>query len=282
MADREAKASARDVIEMLRRHYLPEGRQPAGIFAPEIQAPEGQRRADLIWQGVTAAGGSELIGHEVKVSRADVLVELEDLTKSDPWQRYCDRWWLVIPDPALIEGLTLPPSWGVLAPPSGRRTRSMTVLVPAPQLKPVDKAAAYATVARWLHWRHYNLAVEHARTTNEVERLRASERDLMNRVPFEAPSKRKLDQVVEEIVRGLGGPGGPGQVGDWRSSVDVADVVAALRGLGSVYSRAQTVQNQVTAALRAWRRLTEGVNPDAVQELEKAVAALDEPQQAVA
>jgi hypothetical protein len=111
-------ANASAMIAMLRRHYIPDETRPSGIFAPEIQAPGSSgRRADLIWLGCTAAAGDELIGHEIKISRADLLNELADLSKSHSWQRYCDRWWLVVPHEALIHGLELPPSWGVMLPP---------------------------------------------------------------------------------------------------------------------------------------------------------------------
>ena len=148
--------TARDVVEMLRRHYQPEGRPPAGVFAPEIQAPDGRRRADLIWLPTTIAGGRGrgLVGHEVKVTRPDVLSELADPAKADPWARYCDRWWLVVAEPELVEGLAIPDQWGIMAPPSGRRTRSMTILRDAPRLNPVDTAPALATLAAWMLYRH--------------------------------------------------------------------------------------------------------------------------------
>jgi hypothetical protein len=270
-------STARDVIEMLRRHYLPEGRQPAGIFAPEIQAPTGLRRADLIWQGVTTAAGSELIGHEVKVSRQDLLVELADPAKADPWQRYCDRWWLVVSDPALIDGLTLPPSWGVMAPPSGRRTRSMTVLVEAPVLKPDDKALAYATIAKWLHWRHHNLDAQHRMTRAENDSLREANAKLRERVPLQSHAQEKIQQVVERIVRSLGGVTGSGQVGSWDRQVEVEDIVSAMRDLGTVYERARTVKFGVEAALGALRRATEAIRPEAIDDLAAAVEAIEKP-----
>lgn len=266
--------TASDMIAMLRRHYLPEGKQPAGIFAPEITAPDGTRRADLIWQGVTTATGDLLAGHEVKVSRADVLVELRDLTKTDPWQRFCDRWWLVVSDPALIDGLDLPPSWGVMSPPSGRRTRSMTVLVQAPQLKPVDKAVAYSTITKWLHWRHYNLSNQHRGRTEEVERLRRANDDLQRRVPRESPHQRKVDGVVEQIIRGMGGVESDGQVGDWQHQVDVSDVIAALRDLGTVYARAQSIEYRVQSSLRQLDRITKGIDSRDVADLTASVSKI--------
>lgn len=146
-----------DMIDMLRRHYVPEGRPPAGVFAPEIGSPCGSRRADLIWLSTTIAGRRHMVGHEVKVSRTDVMVELRDPSKADPWAQYCDEWWLVVADPSLIDGLEIPEVWGIMAPPSGRRTRSMTVIRNAPKLQPIASADGAARVAAWLNQRHVAL-----------------------------------------------------------------------------------------------------------------------------
>jgi hypothetical protein len=145
--------TATDMIEALRRHYLPEGRPAGGLFADEIASPDGARRADLIWVPTNLAGIREacIVGHEVKVSRSDVISELNDPTKSDPWAQYCDRWWLTIPDPALIEGLTIPTMWGIMSLPSGRKTRSMTVLREAPKLTPhVNLGPAMTRIAGYI------------------------------------------------------------------------------------------------------------------------------------
>lgn len=271
-------STAKDMIEMLRRHYLPTGKPPAGIFAPEIQAPAGSRRADLIFQGCTAASGNELVGHEVKVSRADVLVELDDPAKSDPWQRYCDRWWLVILDPSLIEGVTLPPSWGVMSPPSGRRTKSMTILTPAPKLNPVDKAPALRTIATWLHWRHDKAANDLVYARREVDRLQRVNADLRVSTPNDSPVRRNHDQVVDEIVRRLGEPDARrGRLGDWQHEVSVDDVVTALRDLGAVYRHAQSVGYSVKNVLRSLERISQGVDTRSVADLNKAVAKFGDP-----
>src|SRR5690606_12411598 len=54
-----------------------------------------------------------------------------------------------VSDPALVRGMEIPPTWGVMAPPSGRRTRTMTVVRPAPRLKPDDTSKAYLRVLGW-------------------------------------------------------------------------------------------------------------------------------------
>ncbi|WNT44978.1 nuclease [Arthrobacter phage AbbyDaisy] len=146
------KHTASTMTDLLRQHYNPDGRAMGHLFMPEIGAPDGRRRADLLVAPISIAGAkaNTLIGHEIKVTRSDVMAELADPTKADPWLRYCSRWYLVVADPALVEGLTIPDLWGVMAPPSGRRTRSMTILREAPKLTPdgdlspvVSRLAAY-------------------------------------------------------------------------------------------------------------------------------------------
>lgn len=223
------------MVAMLRRHYLPDDTKPGGIFAPEIQAPGSTlRRADLIWLGCTAATGSRLVGHEVKVSRTDVLAELADLTKSDPWQRYCDQWWLVVPQLSLIEGLELPESWGVLLPPSGRRTRSMTVHRPAPQLQPAEQAPALRTLAAWVHWRNRDLTARNTRLEADNKR---QWHELQERQIYDTSRHDPHREVVTRIVTGLGGSYGKDEIGGWKQTVKVDDVVAGLQELGAVYRR---------------------------------------------
>lgn len=168
--------SADRMLEMLRNHYLPPYRDPAGIFAPEIGAPDGRRRADLIWQQV-AGGRRELVGHEIKVSRADLKHELEQPEKCMSWKRYCDRWWLVVPDLSIVDGFTLPPDWGVMLPPSGRRTRTMTVWRAAAKLAPPTQDPALRTIAIWLWYRQRDAlgATQKVRIEYEAARMRAAD-----------------------------------------------------------------------------------------------------------
>lgn len=171
--------TAVDLLNMLRRHYLPEYRISEGIFAPEIGAPgTSGRRADLIWLPV-ASRGRKLVGHEIKVSRVDLKHELAQPEKCVPWKRYCDRWWLVVPHAELLRGFDVPEDWGIMLPPSGRRTRSMTVLREAPQLSPEPQAPAMQTLAVWLFWRHHESQVEvsaerrhNAKLLSELDRMR--------------------------------------------------------------------------------------------------------------
>lgn len=186
----QVKHTERSMLDLLRRHYVADDRHPAWLFAPAIQAP-GQtlRKADLMCLGVTAATGGLLVGHEIKVSRADVMVELADLTKCDPWMRYCDEWWLVVPDAALLDGLQIPEPWGILTPPSGRRTRSMTVTRQAVRLRPSEQAPALRTIAAWQHWRLRDLNAAHLDVKARLDRQAEVNRELRSARPSHDPQR---------------------------------------------------------------------------------------------
>lgn len=246
--------TADDMIDMLRRHYLPESRPPGGIFAPEIGSPDGRRRADLIWMPVTISGGRGLHGHEVKVSRSDVLAELADPTKAEPWAQYCSRWWLVVSDPALIDGLDVPESWGVMAPPSGRRRRSMTILRPAPELHPKEPAPGVARLASWLFHktndRHreeqHNLASARRRAEHAEQRAREAQASggqahpVARRIAgiIHAAEKRVKDELF------------------W-AEVDDTDVVDALVDVTAVRATAERAKRDLQTLVRNVENITE-------------------------
>lgn len=91
-------------------------RSEAGFAGWDFAAnqPKAIRTADFLAQDLWEAKGLHLHGHEVKVSRSDLLRELADPSKSQAVKRYCDRWWLVVPDPMIVRN-DLPDGWGLLA-----------------------------------------------------------------------------------------------------------------------------------------------------------------------
>lgn len=196
-----APTTAHEVLALLKRHYLPEGRPPGVLWLPEIGAPDGRRRADLLAVPVSvssARAGGGIVGHEIKVSRSDVLAELADPTKADPWLRYCSRWWLVVSDPALVDGLVVPEAWGIMAPPSGRRTRSMTILRPAPKLTPDgDLTPALTRIAAFVTHR---VEVE-TRRADHAREAAERDRDRVQRTLDEARLAGELGRQVSPDVK---------------------------------------------------------------------------------
>lgn len=129
--------NATDVYGLLEKHYAPPpSKPPGGRLIKEIQAPHSLRRADALYLPTTTGQRGQIIGHEIKVQRSDVIAELRDPHKADSWLQYCHRWWLVVSDAAMLHGLDVPPEWGVLAPPARSGTRFMQVIQKAPTLHP--------------------------------------------------------------------------------------------------------------------------------------------------
>ena len=75
------------------------------------------RYADMIAVGLWPSLGLEILGFEVKTTRADWLKEISDEKKAVAVQQYCDRWYLVVPhknyEKTVRDG-ELPATWGML------------------------------------------------------------------------------------------------------------------------------------------------------------------------
>jgi polyhydroxyalkanoate synthesis regulator phasin len=108
----------------------------------------GPRYADMIAMGLWPSMGLEIIGFEVKTSRADWLKEISDEKKAVAVQQYCDRWYLVVPHKnheKIVRGLAggegeeLPATWGMLTVDEDGTVRE---IVAAPKLdaQPITRA----------------------------------------------------------------------------------------------------------------------------------------------
>jgi hypothetical protein len=273
----EPGLTATHLTQMLRRHYLPENRPVAGIFAPEIGSPDGKRRADLIWMPTTMAGGRGLHGHEIKVSRADLLTELDDPTKADPWARYCSRWWLVVAHPSLISGLDIPEVWGVMAPPSGRRTRSMTVVKPAPKLDPHEPGPGIARLAAWLLYgtservRQVEYDRDHHRCN--AERLQAEcDRLRLSGGGHATPHAEQVSRIVRAVSQRLGHERVWGDLNEEAVIAAIVDHTATVNAARSLRLRTQGVVDDVTRLLEPFRHTLKDL-----QKAEKLAADLTQP-----
>ncbi|MBF9328509.1 hypothetical protein [Mycobacteroides chelonae] len=117
------------LLALLQRHYIkPSQPLPGGVFLHEVGGNGSwgaSGRADALYIGFTSSSGRILIGHELKVSRADWLNELNKPGKADQWADQCHAWYLVVSDPAIVKDGELPPGWGLMSP--GRSKTRMTI-----------------------------------------------------------------------------------------------------------------------------------------------------------
>lgn len=131
--------SERDMLDLLRARYKQTnpGNGPRYALAEHVKNAAGfdaNRQADLIamdlWPG---SGGVQLIGHEVKCSRADWLTELKDPSKAEAFKRYMHRWYLVAADAQVFRVEEVPRDWGIIVRTANGTLRAVRA---APRLQP--------------------------------------------------------------------------------------------------------------------------------------------------
>ncbi|WP_232676707.1 hypothetical protein [Nocardioides sp. R-C-SC26] len=115
------------LLALLRTKYV--GKEQSeeyagGVFLEEcgINGGGASSRCDALYVGFTSASGRLLVGHEVKVSRADWRRELAKVGKADFWHDNTHQWWIVAPGPEVVPAEELPEGWGLLYP-GGRGLR---------------------------------------------------------------------------------------------------------------------------------------------------------------
>lgn len=125
-------SAAKTLLEQLRLHYIKPaaGAFPGGVFVPEcgINGRTAQSRADALYVGFTSTSGRLLIGHEVKVSRADWRKELDTAGKADFWADNCHAWYIVAPGPEIVPAAEVPHGWGLMYPSTRAKTRMQVVV----------------------------------------------------------------------------------------------------------------------------------------------------------
>lgn len=132
-------ASERDLLDLLAARYNTER---AGTIADRWVRAEHVRSSQAMgYQQIRVAdfiavdkyrSTQAMHGHEVKVSRSDWLTELRDLSKAEAIKRFCDYWWLVVPDITVVRPGELPEDWGLMIQ-TGKQLRAK---VKAPRLTP--------------------------------------------------------------------------------------------------------------------------------------------------
>lgn len=137
-----------NLMRMIRQRYAGE----SWMVVEEVSNGTGYqkvtRRADAVAFGLWPSRGFEVHGLEIKVQRADVIRELRDIEKADAVGQYCDHWWLVVSELALIDGLVIPATWGVLVPKNG--VLRVHRKAPKRDAKPLDRAFVASLVRKGL------------------------------------------------------------------------------------------------------------------------------------
>lgn len=249
------------LLALLQRHYIkPSQPLPGGVFLHEVGGNGSwgaSSRADALYIGFTSSSGRILIGHELKVSRADWLNELNKPGKADQWADQCHAWYLVVSDPAIVKDGELPPGWGLMSP--GRSKTRMTIHTAA-AVKPNHTPswdAMRSIVARYDTLREKEIRETVAKRAEQVdadrEKLIAREVERRIREAPESGQAARRIKLIEKII---------GAQIDWsdydwtpRGKVDlelIGRIGKAALALGSLESAVQQLSRRVrtTADIR--------------------------------
>ena len=129
------KLGSGQVLEALRNGPF---RTPAHSWLYEVRNGTGyeksQRYADALVVSVWPSRGIWIAGIEVKVSRSDWRKELDDPSKADAIQKYCDCWWIAAAED-VVKPTEVPETWGFIeVNPKGKAStvREAPKLTPEP------------------------------------------------------------------------------------------------------------------------------------------------------
>lgn len=136
----ERSMTTEELIVKLGKKYP----SPAYAFITQIRNGTGYARsetrtADAMAMSLWPSRGIYLEGFELKVSRSDWLHELKQPEKAEEMVKYCDYWYVVVPDDTIVKMEELPKNWGLMI--ANGRGGSIKVIKEAPLLShtPVDR-----------------------------------------------------------------------------------------------------------------------------------------------
>lgn len=281
MPDVATAMTTAELLARLQRHYIKPGENlPGGIFVPEVSANGGWgagRRCDALYVGFTSSSGRILVGHELKISRADWLHELDDREKADQWADQCHEWWLVVSDPTIVRDGELPAGWGLMAP---GRSKTRLDIHHKPDRRPREHQPSWDTV-RAILARQDTLraqaissirlkAFDEARKDNE-QRIQAAVHAAADR---KDPGATQLRERLTQIEEALGGRidwdadcRGYIRVGtDWIGLSELKLIADAVRAAGDVKAAVEILTGRYSNPVQRTRR--------ALDDLDKALTQL--------
>ncbi len=97
-----------------------------------------ESRADAIAMNLWPSEGLELIGFEIKTSRADWLKEIKDPLKCEPIKQFCDRWYLVTDERKVAQENEVPEDWGFMRMDWVSMKQQIVTVKEAPKLEPKE------------------------------------------------------------------------------------------------------------------------------------------------
>ncbi|GAB4989565.1 MULTISPECIES: hypothetical protein [Mycobacterium] len=260
------------LLALLKRHYIKPGADlPGGVFLPEVGMNGGWgagSRCDAIYIGFTSSSGRLLVGHGLKVSRADWLNELNTPGKADAWADECHEWWLVVPSPTIVQAGELPAGWGLMHP--GRSKTRMQVHKPAtrksadhrPSWDAVRSIIARSDTLRATAIHEARAAARKEAEQKITEAVDAGVERRLARQPDAEDLQRKLKAVEAALgaeIDWVASEKGRTTWGDRVTLGQIETIAAAVRAYGAVETAAQALTAPWRDPIRNTKDAVEGL-----------------------
>lgn len=186
----------------------------------EVTDGAQRRRVDFLAVNMWISRGRRIVGHEVKVRRADWLKEMRS-PKADAWFSVANEWYLVAPQGVALLA-EIPPTWGFLELRRAPKGWKLFEKVPAPMLVPAEESPWWLTqrlLARVEDVRKAALPeIEEARQEGYQSGLERGKANAEIDTRWNSPAQAELRDLLEVL-----GPGMP-----WRTNERVPAVAKAL------------------------------------------------------
>jgi hypothetical protein len=244
-----AVLTAADINKMLWKKFTDRGEYVVLFDVPNVIGYKQERRCDAIAIGMWQSTQRLIHGFEIKVSRADWLREVRDVSKADPFIEQCDRWWLVTADLAIAKSGEIPESWGWLtATKSGLRIQRPPKPLPQDQAT-IKRLWAFALIRRAAESRDDRLQRAMEAYRDEIDK-RTEER-LKNAEARAMPALSELKRRVEEFEKASGI-----NLEDWRIG-NVRALARRLRSIGDFGSFGRTLDRQIEELQRLMKNIAQ-------------------------
>lgn len=201
---------------------------PAHVMLREVRNATGgtanERYADAIVASVWPSRGLWIAGIEVKVSKSDWKAELRNPAKSSSIQRFCDYWYVAVPD-GLVSIDELPETWGLVTVKERAGKLSGKIVRRAPKLDPEPLSMVFvasilrnasASVQNQIGLEKYRW--EEQRQT-ETQELRAFRGEKLNLERSKESLRKKCNDYETEINAFEAQTGI--RIGGWRANAPV-------------------------------------------------------------
>lgn len=173
---------------------------PQYAFFEQVANGTGSRQdrwADAVAMGIWPSRGLLIHGFEIKVERRDWLNELKNPAKSEPVQKFCDRWWIVTPK-GLVTPTELPPTWGLIELDAAHRCH---YAVTAPELQPEPLTRSFVAAVLRRANEHLNEILVRERHVAREEGAKNGAGELAARLDAAIRRAEDIEKRIEEFEK---------------------------------------------------------------------------------